>query len=110
LEGEGNDPSLHESIKAIGSTVTSKWPHEYGWVWIEPDKPEDGVFVGFTEGAEEKVAELAKDFSYPELLVPVTVKYSATEIQDLQNQIIAGRENAKRGEGLCVTFQTGSLT
>ncbi|MBN8866551.1 MAG: hypothetical protein J0H98_03255 [Solirubrobacterales bacterium] len=96
---EADDNVLSAAIADIGPMAMKKWPDQYGWVRIEPGHPENGVEVGFTEGAAEKVSEIAESFPQPELLRPISVPLSHVALRAHIKEIAGDREAAKSGEG-----------
>lgn len=106
------DPAvISQHVGKLFLKAQETWPNEFGTVWTEfplvvasstgtasnrPDGP-GRIFVSFTVGAEEKVAELAKTFIRPDLLVPVTAKHSRKELDSVVARIVADQERARQG-------------
>lgn len=109
---ETTDPVvISQYVGKLFVKAQETWPNEFGTVWTEfplvvasatrtASTRSDGpgrIFVSFTEGAEEKVAELAKTFIRPDLLVPVTAKHSRKELESLVARIVADQERVRQG-------------
>lgn len=93
------DPGLDSAIGALNARARENWPDEFGEVWIKRDGPGARVYVGFTMDPEAKVAALVAelDFPRPDILVPVTVKYSAKELGQRQMEMVGDRDAAQKG-------------
>lgn len=96
----GGDKETTEWFNHLGSRTMERWPDDFaGLKFVEPGTPLGGVEVRFSEGAEEKVAEIAKEAPQPELLIPVNVPKSQAQIAHEMALVISDREEAKRGLG-----------
>lgn len=93
----GADRGLYRAISELNATARNRWPDTFGELWILAGNPHDGVFVGFSEDAATKVAELAEEFVCPELLRAVDLNYSSNEISRFQNRLTRDRERAGKG-------------
>lgn len=93
------DPGLDSAIGALNAKARENWPDEFGEVWIKRDGPDAGVYIGFTVDPEAKVAALVAelDFPRPDILVPVTVKYSANELHQRLMEMVSDRDAAQKG-------------
>lgn len=96
-EAEG---STTEWFDHLGSRTMEQWPDQFaGLRYLERGTPLGGVEVRFSEGAEEKVAEIAKGAPRPDLLIPVEVPKSQAQIAREMAAVIEDRELAKRESG-----------
>ncbi len=96
----GGDKETTEWFNHLGSRTMERWPDDFaGLKFVEPGTPLGGVEIRFSEGAEEKVAEIAKEAPQPELLIPVNVPKSQAQIAHEMALVISDREEAKRGFG-----------
>jgi hypothetical protein len=91
--------SISTAISNLSTEAMTRWPDEFGAVRIQPGRPELGIEVGFTDDAVGKVEELAKDFAFPKLLVPVTIPKSRKTLGEEIQEIALDRTAAQKGLG-----------
>jgi hypothetical protein len=91
-------PSKVDQASALlEPTARDRWPDSFGGIWGNEGEEPAKLYVAFTDGAKEKVAELAAGFPAPEMLVPVTVQHSLLQLEELQLKMIAERESGDSG-------------
>lgn len=91
--------------------VQETWPDEFAGYWLDFDYPRskvdfDGpgygpdqkVFIAFTSGAEEKVAQVRDLFPGTNPFVAVTHKYSMNALEDLQRRATRDMRSYMDGE------------
>ena len=93
------DPALQEGLDWLEPRARDEYPNTFAGLWITGENPEtDKIKIAFTAGAAAKVAALAEDFPYPEMLEAVTFEVSMTELEELQLEMRDDRELAHDGE------------
>lgn len=94
------DPTLSEeelrsAAETLEPTARAKWPETFAGVWLGEEGIGGPIYVAFSEGAEAKVAELALDFPRPDLLRPVAVDRSLSELEKLLAELHVDREQIR---------------
>jgi len=102
------EPSLIDQVDSLTGSAAARWPDEFGGVWyVVPGKPQGGIQVGFTSNSQEKVDQLKKEFSEPDLLTAIEVPKSQVQISREMDVVIRDRELAKDGKGALAEVDRG---
>ncbi|MBK5233084.1 MAG: hypothetical protein JJE13_08915 [Thermoleophilia bacterium] len=89
---------LEREISQLKIKALELWPNTYAGFWKIDGDPSRGIFAAFTADAQEKVDRLAEGFSKPELLRPVTHRYSNVELGSLLDEVVDKRDLARDGK------------
>lgn len=90
--------ALADAIETLEPQARDLWPESFAGVWLGEEGVGGTIFIAFTDGAKERVAALADSFPQPELLQPVTLDSSMTDLEARQDVMIAERELVRLGE------------
>jgi hypothetical protein len=86
---------LDRELELIEPEARERWPESFAGVWGSAGVTPNRIYVAFTSDAAGKVARLAERFSRPEMLVPVTVRYSLVHLEHLELAMRGDREAAR---------------
>lgn len=89
---------LHEAAAKLEPVARDLWPESFAGLWLSENGLEGGIFVAFTEKAEERVHSLTKEFPEPQLVQPVVFERSMAELETQQQEMIKDQQLAERGE------------
>jgi hypothetical protein len=79
---------------ALEEEAVKRWPDEFAGLWIDRRT----IVVAFTEGAEEKAAELRQAIEQPFPVIAADAERTVDELRDLQQTMIAHRADLGRGD------------
>ena len=82
------------AASVLDEEASKRWPTEFAGLWIDRRT----IVISFTEGAEEKVAELREAIQQPHTIVAVNGQHPLDELRAHQQKMITDREHLSEGD------------
>ncbi len=88
---------IEDAAGRLSSRIEGRWTDSYGGMWLNVEGSETTVTVAFTTDVDARVAELRREFEFPDVLRGAQVERPIAELLESMRRLVDERTALQRG-------------